>query len=97
MPRNALTKEELRNYVLKLKSKLFDEDSKLVIDSKDLAHKYLNMVLDKIEEYRIQIDAFKGLDRSGSPWYYKQVGEGSQGFLTNLTFVPRKFNGVINL
>ena len=35
-----------------IKNKLYEEDINYSADIKSLAHKYLNMVLDKIEEYR---------------------------------------------
>ena len=50
MPRGQLTKDIIRFEVLKLKMEL-DKDN-FTSDSKYLAHKYLNRVLDKIEEYR---------------------------------------------
>jgi hypothetical protein len=50
MPRGQLTKDIIRMEVLKLKMDL-DKDSSSG-ESKYLAHKYLNFVLDKIEEYR---------------------------------------------
>ncbi len=52
MPRNHLTKEEMKCYVQKLKDQLFKEQiSSYTSDPKGLANKYLNQVLDKIEEY----------------------------------------------
>lgn len=50
MPRNPLTKEEIKVRVLKLKNELFyrNYDGR----SKDLAHEYLNRVLDIVEEFR---------------------------------------------
>jgi hypothetical protein len=51
MPRNQLTKEEIRCYVQKLKSQLFEEQINYTPDPKGLANKYLNRVLDRIEEY----------------------------------------------
>ncbi len=51
MPRNSITKEQLKCDVLKLKNKLKDEfcsESK-----KEIADMYLNLVLDKINEYRL--------------------------------------------
>ena len=49
MPRNELSKEEIKCYVEKLKVKLYNEG--YTSDPKGLAHKYLNQVLDKIQEY----------------------------------------------
>ena len=54
MPRNQITKDEIKNEVLRCKYELYEEDiSHYLTDPKKLAHKYLNRVLDKIEEYRI--------------------------------------------
>jgi len=50
MPKNQLTKDELKVRVLKLKDKLYRDNPSW--DSKGLAHKYLNEVLDIIDEYR---------------------------------------------
>ncbi len=52
MSKNQITKEEIRSYVLQLKNQLCDDYSDWNSDPKGLAHKYLNKVLDKIEEYR---------------------------------------------
>jgi len=51
MPRNELTKEEIKCYVEKLKVELYNEKIGYTSDPKGLAHKYLNQVLDKIQEY----------------------------------------------
>jgi hypothetical protein len=50
MSKNQITKEEIKVSVEKLKTELYNDQSS---DGKDLAHKYLNKVLDKISEYRI--------------------------------------------
>lgn len=50
MPKNQLTKDELKVRVLKLKDKLHKDTPNW--DSKGLANKYLNEVLDIIDEYR---------------------------------------------
>ena len=50
MPKNTLKKDEMRVRVLKLKNELFNR--KYDDQSKNLAHEYLNRVLDIIEEYR---------------------------------------------
>lgn len=50
MPRNQLTKDEIKCAVLKLKNQLHN-DTGFGYDRKDLANKYLNAVLDKIDEY----------------------------------------------
>jgi hypothetical protein len=51
MPRGQLTKEEMKYQVLKLKQKLQTEQITYTPDPKALADQYLNMVLDKINEY----------------------------------------------
>ena len=51
MPRGQLTKEEMEYQVLKLKQKLQNEQIGYTSDPKALADQYLNMVLDKINEY----------------------------------------------
>jgi hypothetical protein len=50
MPRNELTKDEIKCHVLKLKDELYHESYSEGITF--LAHQYLNRVLDKIDEYR---------------------------------------------
>ena len=50
MPKNQLTKDELKVRVLKLKDRLYKDQPGW--DSKELAHKYLNAVLGIVEEYR---------------------------------------------
>jgi len=50
MPSNQLRKDELKTRVLKLKNQLYDEPHYNI--HKELAHKYLNKVLDMIDEYR---------------------------------------------
>ncbi len=52
MPRNRLTKDEIRVFVLNQKKKLDEENIGYTSDPKSLANKYLNIILDKIEEYR---------------------------------------------
>ena len=50
MPRNQIKKQEIRARILKLKHQIFEESC---LDcEKELAHKYLNAVLNIIEEYR---------------------------------------------
>jgi hypothetical protein len=52
MPRGQLTKEEMKYNVLKLKQKLQTEHVvTYTSDPKALADQYLNMILDKINEY----------------------------------------------
>ena len=53
MPRGQLTRDEIKYQVLKLKQKLHGEKIGYTSDPKALADQYLNMVLDKIEEYRV--------------------------------------------
>ena len=52
MPKNQLQKDELKVRVLKLKDKLHKDHIRPEMDMKGLAHKYLNEVLDIIDEYR---------------------------------------------
>jgi len=53
MPRNQLSKDEIKFRVLKLKQKLYeDQVNQIITNPKVLAHKYLNEVLDIIDEYR---------------------------------------------
>ena len=52
MPRNQLTKEQIRNEVLKIKQELHKEYIDYRMDMKGLANKYIDKILDKIEEYR---------------------------------------------
>jgi hypothetical protein len=52
MSKNKISKEELKVRVLKLKSQLYHEHIRPEMDMKGLAHKYLNEVLDILDEYR---------------------------------------------
>lgn len=52
MPRTNITKEAIKCDVLKIKDELIN-DSYWTSDPKGMAHRYLNKVLDKIEEYRL--------------------------------------------
>jgi len=52
MPKNQINKDELKVRVLKLKDKLNRDHIRPEMDMKGLAHKYLNEVLDIIDEYR---------------------------------------------
>lgn len=52
MPRNYLTKNEFKAFVLEQKNKLESEHIHYSSDPKSLANKYLNIVLDRLEEYR---------------------------------------------
>jgi len=52
MPRNQLTKEQIKNDILKIKRDLNNEHIRHNMDMKGLAHEYINKILDKIEEYR---------------------------------------------
>ena len=49
MPRNQITKDEFKCWILKLKYKVHTEEFG---KEKNTADKYLNILLDKIEEYR---------------------------------------------
>lgn len=50
MPRHQINKDEMKCYVLKLKHRVDDDNA--YPGEKDLVQKYLNYVLDKLEEYR---------------------------------------------
>jgi hypothetical protein len=51
MPKNTMTKDEMKCRVLKLKYMLFKECK--TESEKNLAHEYLNRVLNIIDEYRM--------------------------------------------
>lgn len=51
MPRGHLTKDIIKCEVLKIKLELDKDNVNWSLDPKSLANKYLNKVLDKIEEY----------------------------------------------
>jgi len=53
MPRGQLTKDSIKIEILKIKLELDRGDYEWTSDPKGLVHKYLNKVLDKIEEYRV--------------------------------------------
>lgn len=53
MPRGQLTLQEMKRILLMYKKELHEEYVEHSSDPKELAHKYLNKVLDKIEEYRV--------------------------------------------
>ncbi len=52
MSKNQVKKEELKVKVLKLKDEVYNEPDTVWQKEKDLAHKYLNKMLDILEEYR---------------------------------------------
>jgi len=52
MPRNRIEKEEFKIKVLKLKNEIENEGENLWQGDKTLANKYLNKVLDLLDEYR---------------------------------------------
>ena len=52
MSKNQLTKQEMKIRVLKLKHQLNLEHIRHDMDMKGLAHKYLNEILDILDEYR---------------------------------------------
>ena len=52
MPRNQLTKDQIKTDVLKIKQDLYVEHIRHDMDMKGLANRYLDKVLDKIDEYR---------------------------------------------
>ena len=53
MPRNEISAMEFKTRVLKIKNELFWEEDQYGEEARGLAHKYLNMVLDAIDEYRL--------------------------------------------
>jgi len=50
MPRSQINKDEMKCYILKLKYQIDSDEA--YPGEKNIAQKYLNKVLDKIEEYR---------------------------------------------
>jgi hypothetical protein len=52
MSKNRLTKDEMKNRVLKLKHQLHVDHVRHDMDMKGLAHKYLDEVLYILDEYR---------------------------------------------
>ena len=52
MPKNMLTKDEMRHRVIKLKHEVYKEPDTIWQGDRDMAHKYLDRVLNIIEEYR---------------------------------------------
>ncbi len=52
MPRNQISKEEIKTRVLELKNRLYMDHIRPDMDMKGLAHKYLNEVIDMIDGYR---------------------------------------------
>jgi hypothetical protein len=51
MPRNHITKDEIKVLILKQKNKVANEPY-YSSDPKEIANKHLNELLDKIEEFR---------------------------------------------
>lgn len=51
MPRGKLTRDEMKYWVLKYKKELSEDPTYYSSDPKNLANKYLNRILDKIDEY----------------------------------------------
>jgi hypothetical protein len=52
MSRNKITKDEIKCYVLKQKHLLNQENISYTSDPKSLANKYLNNILEKLNEFR---------------------------------------------
>ena len=52
MPRGQITKDLIKYEVLKIKAELDRENLGWESDPKGVAHKYLNRILDRLEEYR---------------------------------------------
>ena len=53
MPRNQLTMDEVKARVERLKNDLYYEEYRYGDEARGLAHKYLNKVLDVLDEYRL--------------------------------------------
>ena len=53
MPGGQLTKDSIKCDILKIKNELYYENVSWTSDPKGIAHKYLNKILDKIDEYRV--------------------------------------------
>jgi len=51
MPKGQLTLQVMKRILLMYKHELYEENIGYTSDPKGLAHKYLNKILDKIEEY----------------------------------------------
>ena len=52
MPKNELKKEEFKNRIIKLKNDVYEEPDTVWQGDRDMAHKYLDKVLNIIDEYR---------------------------------------------
>jgi hypothetical protein len=53
MSKNQLSRDEIRCWVQKLKHELYSEQpNNYIKDPKQIAHRYLERVLNKIDEYR---------------------------------------------
>jgi hypothetical protein len=52
MSKGQITKDLIKYEVLKIKAELDKEHTGWESDPKGIAHKYLNKILDKLEEYR---------------------------------------------
>jgi hypothetical protein len=52
MPRNQLTRDEVKARIERLKNDLHYEEHRYDDEARGLAHKYLNKVLDLLDEYR---------------------------------------------
>jgi len=52
MPKNELKKDELKNRILQLKNDVYEEPKTVWQGDRDMAHKYLDKVLNIIDEYR---------------------------------------------
>jgi len=53
MPRNQISATEIKTKVERLKNELYWEEHKYGSEARGLAHKYLNKVLDVLDEYRL--------------------------------------------
>ena len=67
MPKNQIEKEELKVRVMKLKHQVDMEGADVWQGERDLAHKYLNEVLNIIDEYRYWL--WKSMDLLWQTFY----------------------------
>tara|TARA_R100001463_G_scaffold29872_1_gene67968 strand:+ start:373 stop:534 length:162 start_codon:yes stop_codon:yes gene_type:complete len=52
MPKNQVTVQEFKTRVLRLKNELFWEEHQYGEEARALTHKYINMMLNILDEYR---------------------------------------------
>ena len=85
MPRGTITKDQIKCDVLKIKRELNDEIHS--DEEKSLAHKYLDKVLAKIEEYRYwKIFWQKGLTADRNAGMINKLGNPNKTLLFVINF-----------